>query len=121
MAVTQEEESINNEQNTGDETPLTEVTTHTVASIATLAKLDANGFIMASESQANVEKYQYIVDLIEIPSGLQGLNGSPIETQHKGIIPGLDESIASDEDRENVLSLALVEEVADIEYTQYKM
>ena len=54
----------------------------TIVPMDVLAGLDKNCFIMDSGSQGIVEKYEVLVDLLDSPSGFQGLNVAPTKIQH---------------------------------------
>ena len=112
-AATQEEQEI--EEGSGS-VPMANVTIHTIATLNTTVPLGPTEFLMDSGSQVSVARYEFLEDIYRRPSGFQGLHGEPTRTEHKGFLHGLGECIASDKARVNVLSLAMVEDVSDVEY-----
>ena len=112
-AAIKEENEIDMEE---ADVSLANTTIHTIASMSDSTWLGKYDFILDSGSQVSVARYEFLTELYRSPSGFQGLNGQPTRTTHKGILPGLGECIASNEARLNVLSLVIVEDVAEVEY-----
>ena len=78
--VTQEEQEI--VEDTGSVT-MANVTIHAIATLDTTVPLGPSEFLMDSESQVSVARYEFLDDIYSSPSGFQGLHGGPTRVEHK--------------------------------------